>query len=93
MHRYKLIDGTFSAPDAAQVLLTLVKSKMDFHERERVSNQERFGSDVAHSARRSSELRQLHETLRELCQSAAASGQSLQVNGWLEITLGPAQTS
>ncbi len=87
--RYKLLDGTFSPTEATQILLALVKSKMDFHDREKFSNEERFGRNVAHSKRRLAELRQLHETLRTVCQSAADTGRSVQVNGWIEIALIP----
>lgn len=68
-----------------QILLSLVKSKIDFHNFEMLSNEERFGRDVAHSALRLAQLRQLHETLRSVCQSAGKAGTRLQVNGWIEI--------
>ncbi|CAN5910008.1 hypothetical protein BH11VER1_BH11VER1_09900 [soil metagenome] len=87
--RYKLLDGSFNPDDAKQVLLSLVTSKIDFHHREKFSNEERFGSDVAHSERRLIELQQLHETLRTLCQSAADTGMCVKVNGWIEIELIP----
>jgi hypothetical protein len=84
--RYKLLDGTFTPAEAMQILLSLVKSKIDFHNLEKLSNEERFGRDVAHSERRLTELRELRETLRTVCQSAAETGQRVQVNGWIEIT-------
>ncbi len=87
--RYKLLDGTFSPAEATQILLSLVKSKIDFHDREKFSNEERFGRDVAHSERRLTELRELHETLRTACQSAADTDRRVQVNGWIEIALIP----
>lgn len=87
--RYKLLDGTFSPAEATQILLALVKSKIDFHDREKFSNEERFGRDVANSERRLAELGQLHETLRNVCLSAADTGRRIQVNGWIEIVLIP----
>jgi len=87
--RYQLIDGTFSPAEATQILLSLVKSKIDFHHMEKLSNEERFGGEVAHSERRLAELRQLHDTLRTVCQSAADTGTRVQVNGWIEIALVP----
>lgn len=89
--RYKLIDGTFTATEATQVLLSLVKSKIDYHNLEKLSNEERFGRDVSHSGRRLAELQQLHETLRAVCRSAASAGQRMRVNGWIEIELVPAR--
>lgn len=65
---------------------------MRFGNREKLSNEERFGKDVAHSQRRLTELRQLHESLRQLCQSAAEAGQRVAVNGRIEIKLFPDRT-
>ena len=87
--RYKLLKGTFSPDEARQILLSLVKSKIDFHNMEKLSNEERFGRDVAHSERRLAALRELHETLRTVCQSAADTGRRVQLNGWIEIALLP----
>jgi hypothetical protein len=86
----KLIEGDFSASEAAQVLLSLVRSKIDFHTLAKISNVERFGRDIANSERRLAELKQLQETVRSICQSAAEAGQRLQVKGWIEIALVPA---
>lgn len=85
-HRHQLVDGTFTPAEAAQVLLSLVKSKIDFHTLEKASNEERFGRDTAHSERRLEELRRLQETLRLACQDAAEAGQQLRVSGVIEIT-------
>ena len=86
---YKLLEGTFSPDEARQILLSLVKSKIDFHNMAKLSNEERFGQDTAPSERRLAELRQLQETLKTVCQSAADTGQRVQVNGWIELTLVP----
>ncbi len=85
--QFKLIDGTFNAPEAAQILLSLVKSKIDFHNLQKVSNEERFGVDLARSDQRLAELRQLHETLKSICASAGKNGQRVQVDGHIAITL------
>ena len=87
--RYKLIEGSFSPAEATHVLLALVKSKMDFHNLEKLSNEERFGRDLAHSERRLVELRELREKLRAVCQSAAEGGMRVRVNGWIELELLP----
>ena len=85
--RFKIIEGAFTAEDAGRVLLSLVRSKMDFHRLERFSNEERFGQDSAHSERRLAELERLQEEIKEYCQSAAAENQPLQIDGWIEITM------
>lgn len=83
----KLIEGTFTPAEATQMLLSLVKSKIDFHTLEKVSNEERFGRDVAHSESRLAALRRLREEITALGQSAAGQQQQLKIDGWIEITL------
>lgn len=85
IQQFKLIDGTFTAADAAQVLLALVRSKMDFHHLQKASNEERLGHDPAHSQQRLAELTELHETLKSLCQAAADEGRRMKVQGWIEV--------
>ncbi|MCP5559890.1 MAG: hypothetical protein H7A55_19235 [Verrucomicrobiaceae bacterium] len=82
----KLIDGTFTPTEAGRVLLSLVKSKIDYHSLERLSNEERFGSDHSHSEKRIQELEELNRELKELLKTAANTNHNLKVNGWFEIT-------
>ena len=83
---FQLIDGTFTAPEASRVLLSLIKSKMDYHNIEKFSNEVRFGRDEAHSEKRLHELAKLNDALKELFASAADAKQNLKINGWIEIT-------
>jgi hypothetical protein len=85
----RLIDGDFRPSDAARLLLSLVNSKIDFHTLVLMSERERFGRDVRNSERRLVELKQLRDTVQSICQSAAATGQRVQVKGWIEITPRP----
>lgn len=87
--KHKLIDGTFSPADARHVLLSLVKSKMDFHKIEKLSNEQRFGRDTANSEHRLAELKKLHETLKAVCDSAAEAGSLMRIHGWIDIELLP----
>ena len=86
--RFKLIDGTFTPSEAKRILLSLVKSKMDFHSMEKAGNEERFGRDLSHSERRLRELRDLKFALTELLDSAADAGKTFRIDGWIEITVG-----
>lgn len=83
--RYQLIAGEFTPDQAMHVLLSLVKSKIDFHNVEKLSNHERFGEDITRSEQRLAELKQLRETLRKVCQSAEKTGTPMKVRGWIEI--------
>ena len=83
---FQLIDGTFTPSEAARVLLSLVKSKMDYHNMEKFSNEERFGRDLSHSEKRLHDLAKLNTNLKELFQSAAEANQHLKIKGWIEVT-------
>lgn len=87
--QFKLIDGTFTGADAAQVLLSLVRSKIDFHHLQKASNEERLGHDPAHSQQRLAELTKLHDTVKALCQTATEGKRRMRVQGWIEVTLEP----
>ncbi len=84
--QFQLIDGTFTPAEATRVLLSLVKSKLDYHTMEKFSNEERFGKDPAHSEKRLRDLTKLDTALKEFFASAADSKQNLKINGWIEIT-------
>ncbi|MEI6536293.1 MAG: hypothetical protein WCN98_13180 [Verrucomicrobiaceae bacterium] len=84
--RFQLIDGTFTPSDAAQVLLSLVKSKISFHDIQLFSNKERYGRDVDHSEKRLAKLKQLEASLKDILESAARSNHTLKVDGWIEIS-------
>jgi len=88
-HDFQLIDGTFTPPEAERVLLSLVKSKMDYHGREKFSNEERFGRDPGHSETRLHELEKIAAALGLIFASAARSNQKLRINGWIEISVVP----
>lgn len=55
-HTIKLIDGTFTLPKAKKLLLELLSYKINYHQMEKFSNEERFGADREQSAKRIKEL-------------------------------------
>ncbi len=85
--RFQLIHGTFTPSEAAQVLLSLVKSKIDYHTLQKLTNEERFGRDLSHSEKRLEQLWKLKTALNELFDSATGAKQGLKIDGWIEITL------
>jgi hypothetical protein len=84
--QFQLIDGTFTPAEAAEVLLSLVKSKMDYHKLDRLSHKERSGKRHTHSEHRLRSLTKLNGELQELFAAAAASNRNLKVNGWIEVS-------
>jgi hypothetical protein len=55
-HTTKLIRGTFRKDKAKVLLLELLWHKINYHEMQQFSNQERFGRDDEHSEKRIREL-------------------------------------
>ena len=55
-HDTKLIDGNFTVQKANIVLSELLSYKINFHNLEKFSNEERFGKDYEHSEKRIKEL-------------------------------------
>jgi hypothetical protein len=87
--RFKLIDGTFSPAEATEILLNLVKSKIDYHRLRLARDEHRFGKDLAHSERRIEQLKQLEAELKKALSCASAQGHQLEVSGWFEIRPAP----
>ena len=83
--RFQLIEGTFTPAAARKVLLDLVQTKIDYHQKEKFSEQIRFGADVSQSQRRLDELHKLHGELKALLDIAAREDTDLKVNGWIEV--------
>jgi len=69
------------------MLLSLVKSKIDYHSLQKLSNEERFGKDSSHYEKRLQDLQKLKTALKELFDSAAEAKETLKIDGWIEISL------
>lgn len=85
-YQFQLIDGTFSPDQARQVLGAMVQSKIDYHTLEKHSEGERSGI-THHSEERLQSLRALAAKLKDVFESAHASGAQLKVTGEIKITL------
>lgn len=84
---FKLVDGSFTPEEAAEVLFALIGDKIRFHNIQVLSLEERFGRDTTHSKNRLRSLKQTREQVKELIQHAAREGMKLQIQGNIEITL------
>lgn len=51
-HSTRLIDGKFTVVKAKKLLNELLSYKINYHQMEKFSNEERFGTDSEHSAKR-----------------------------------------
>ncbi len=84
---FQLIDGSFTSSEASRVLFALVQSKIDYHRLEKLSNEERFGKDTAHSEKRLQELAKLQAAMKEYLSVAADANQTLEIKGIIEISV------
>lgn len=81
------IDGIFEHDEAAEVLLNLLKSKINFHKIKNWSSQERFGKDDETAQKRIPELQKEVEKLQVVLGQAQAQNKKLAVRSEINITL------
>ena len=86
LHHFQLIDGIFTPDQTRQILGALVKSKINYHSLEKLSESELTGN-TRQSEQRLQSLRALAAELNILFDSAMASESRLKVLGKFEITL------
>ena len=92
IQQFKLIDGTFETEEARNLLLELISYKINFHAKEKFSNQERFGKDVLNSAKRIEELKQEETAMRKLLNHAKDENLKLNIKCNIEIEIIHQQT-
>ncbi len=86
-HSLKLIDGTFSAVEAENVLSNLIGFKINFHSIESFSNEERFSRNISHHKKRIDELKEARKYLDFIIKEAKDNNKKLIVEGNININL------
>lgn len=86
-NQYRLVQGDFNPSQTRTMLLALIQSKIEFHNLDQLSNEERLGNDPLKSQRRVGELKGLLKEIQELCASAEEKQLRLRINGMVEIEL------
>ena len=81
-----LIDGEFSTQEAKSILMTLIEHKIRFHQKENLSQEERFGDSDHKSHKRIDQLLQTKADLSALIDDAQASDERLAINCIIDIT-------
>ena len=84
-HNLKLIDGKFTPIEAGKVLFGLISYKMNYHQLELFSDEERFGKDLSNSKKRIEELKTVHSSLKKIIDLTSKKGQLLKINCVIEI--------
>lgn len=87
MKEYKLIDGEFSPDDAKKVLLSILNSKINFHNLLSFSNHIRFNNDINTSKNRIEELNNTKTAIIELIDKATKDNLSLKIKSNITIEL------
>jgi len=82
---FKLIDGAFELPDAAEVLRTLLRTKINHHKTQRFSLEERFGTDHLNSENRIKQLKESLAQLEAFLAQPGLDGKKLVINSEVAI--------
>ncbi len=81
----KLVEGTYTPAEAADILFSLIGDKIKFHNLQILSLQERFGIDSVHSEHRIKELKEAKTQVKDLILEARDAGYTLQIEGDIKI--------
>jgi hypothetical protein len=82
----KLINGVFNPEEAKDVLLSIYRSKIQFHEMRNFSYKERYGAEDKNSVKRIPLLKKSMERIKKLIQRAESRGELLSINTEVNIT-------
>jgi len=83
--KIQLINGEFNPEDAKNIILSLINSKIQYHQLEIFSMQERFGIEATHSINRIEELKLTTRDVKEIIREAESLGLKLKVTSIVEI--------
>ncbi|WP_148899422.1 hypothetical protein [Fodinibius salinus] len=82
-----LVEGTFSAEEAREILMALIQSKLKFHNLKNLRSFEQSGQADSKSENRIQELQEMREEVLELINHADKTDQQLQIDSKVNITL------
>jgi len=87
IQKVQLVEGQFSPSDAAQVIASLLDTKINYHKLKKLSAC--IGEEEANTKpvdERIEELELEKRVARELIKEARQSGKNIRINGTLELT-------
>ncbi|NNJ89290.1 MAG: hypothetical protein HKP53_07795 [Eudoraea sp.] len=82
----KLVQGTYTPAEAADILFSLIGDKIKFHNLQMLSLQERFGIESVHSEHRIKELKAAKIQAKDLILQARDAGYTMQIEGDVKIS-------
>lgn len=83
---FNLVLGNYTPEEAATVLLSLINSKINYHELDAFRQRERGEGDPKRSERRIAELSESRAHVRSLLERSKKDGLRISVKGVIEIT-------
>ncbi len=80
-----LLDGHFTPEEAREVLLSLFQAKIQFHEMQNFSSQERFGHEDAMAVKRIPDLKNNMRKIQNLVAVAVQTNKKMLVSSVVNI--------
>jgi hemerythrin superfamily protein len=87
IEKLKLIEGEFSFNEAREILTSMFNSKINFHNIQNWSSQERYGKDDETAQKKIPLLKNEIEKLEEIIIEAKANNKKLVINSEINISL------
>lgn len=83
----KLIEGVFEPEEAAEILITLINNKLQFHTLKAFSAEEREGKPDEHSKSRIEALNKTKEHVLRVLAEAANKKEKVRINSTIDISI------
>lgn len=83
----KLVEGSFLPSEAGKILFSLINSKINYHNLELFSAQERSDGNLEHSKQRIEYLKNASEKLSEFIKEAAQNQNHFEITGDIQIRI------
>ena len=83
----KLVEGSFLPSEAGKILFSLINSKINYHNLELFSAQERSDGNLEHSKQRIEYLKNASEKLSESIKEAAQNQSHFEITGDIQIRM------
>ncbi|MDZ7682663.1 MAG: hypothetical protein U5J63_13360 [Fodinibius sp.] len=80
-----LIKGTFAPSEAKEVLMSLINSKISFHNMKNLRSYEHNGSQDQESKQRTKELKKTRKHLLTILENAENDGNSVRIESQIKI--------
>ncbi len=84
---FKLVEGTYSPTDSADVLLSLIADKIKFHNLQILCLSDKKNVELIHAEKRIEELKESRKMVTDLILKARDAGYNLKIDGTIKIEM------